>query len=99
MAATTLRDTTRALILDIEGTTTSIAFVYDTLFPFARAHMADFLERQWDDEAVQADVALVRDSRAASVQRRLGSSAAASLLGLGQRRQFRPHRRVPGVGA
>ena len=60
MAATTLRDTTRALILDIEGTTTSIAFVYDTLFPFARAHMADFLERQWDDEAVQADVALVR---------------------------------------
>ena len=31
---------TRALILDIEGTTTSIAFVYDTLFPFARAHMA-----------------------------------------------------------
>jgi enolase-phosphatase E1 len=33
-----------AIIIDIEGTTTPIAFVRDTLFPYARARMAAFLE-------------------------------------------------------
>jgi enolase-phosphatase E1 len=33
----------RAVLLDIEGTTTPIAFVHDVLFPFARAHLAGFL--------------------------------------------------------
>jgi len=32
-----------AIVLDIEGTTTSIAFVYDVLFPFARRHLRGFL--------------------------------------------------------
>lgn len=32
------------VLLDIEGTTTSIAFVYDTLFPYARTHARAFLE-------------------------------------------------------
>jgi enolase-phosphatase E1 len=31
-------------LLDIEGTTTPIAFVYDVLFPFARRHAAKFLK-------------------------------------------------------
>jgi enolase-phosphatase E1 len=30
---------TRGILLDIEGTTTPIAFVYDVLFPYARRHM------------------------------------------------------------
>jgi enolase-phosphatase E1 len=34
---------TRGFLLDIEGTTTPIAFVYDVLFPFARRHMAAYL--------------------------------------------------------
>lgn len=34
----------RAVLLDIEGTTTPMAFVYDVLFPFARAHLREFLE-------------------------------------------------------
>lgn len=33
----------RALLLDIEGTTTPVSFVYDTLFPFARRRVRDFL--------------------------------------------------------
>ena len=33
-----------AIVLDIEGTTTPIAFVYDVLFPFARAHLREFLQ-------------------------------------------------------
>ncbi len=49
-----------AVLLDIEGTTTSISFVHDVLFPFARAHFAAFLERCWDEPAVQADVDLFR---------------------------------------
>ena len=34
---------TRALLLDIEGTTTPVDFVYGTLFPFATAHVEEFL--------------------------------------------------------
>lgn len=31
----------RGILLDIEGTTTPISFVYDVLFPFARRHVAE----------------------------------------------------------
>ncbi len=34
----------RGVLLDIEGTTTPIAFVYDVLFPFARSHASDFVK-------------------------------------------------------
>jgi len=36
----------RAVVLDIEGTTTPIAFVYGTLFPYARRHLRAFLDAQ-----------------------------------------------------
>ena len=29
----------RGVVLDIEGTTTPISFVYDVLFPYARSHL------------------------------------------------------------
>jgi enolase-phosphatase E1 len=35
----------RAVLLDIEGTTTPIAFVTEVLFPFARRHLRGYLER------------------------------------------------------
>ena len=31
--------TVRGVLLDIEGTTSSIAYVYEVLFPFAREHL------------------------------------------------------------
>jgi enolase-phosphatase E1 len=34
----------QAIVLDIEGTTTPIAFVYDALFPFARMHLREYLQ-------------------------------------------------------
>jgi enolase-phosphatase E1 len=40
----------KGILLDIEGTTTPITFVYDVLFPYARAHAHEFL----DDEAQRA---------------------------------------------
>ena len=34
----------RAILLDIEGTTTPVAFVYETLFPYARRQLRRYLE-------------------------------------------------------
>ena len=33
----------KAIVTDIEGTTSSLAFVKDVLFPYARAHLEDFV--------------------------------------------------------
>jgi enolase-phosphatase E1 len=35
----------KAIVTDIEGTTTSISFVKDVLFPYARAHIGDFVRQ------------------------------------------------------
>ena len=48
------------IILDIEGTTTSISFVYERLFPYVKAHVRGFLERRWDDAEVQTAVDALR---------------------------------------
>jgi enolase-phosphatase E1 len=58
-ARNTLNDI-RAILLDIEGTTTPIEFVHQVLFPYARARVHDFLEQHADDPAVRADLALLR---------------------------------------
>jgi len=50
----------RAIVLDIEGTTTPIAFVYETLFPYARAHLRTFLESRRGDAAVSAVIGHLR---------------------------------------
>ena len=38
----------RAILTDIEGTTSSIAFVTETLFPYARERLADYVVRHAD---------------------------------------------------
>ncbi|MGR9088458.1 MAG: acireductone synthase [Gammaproteobacteria bacterium] len=43
----------KAIITDIEGTTTSLTFVKDVLFPFARAHLADFIRYHENDPQVE----------------------------------------------
>ena len=54
----------RAIVLDIEGTTTPIAFVYDVLFPFARTRLSAYLEDPAHDAAVAEVLAFVwRTSR------------------------------------
>jgi enolase-phosphatase E1 len=47
----------RVVLLDIEGTTTPIAFVHETLFPFARRRVRGFLDTHGDD----LDVRRARD--------------------------------------
>ncbi|OBS10232.1 2,3-diketo-5-methylthio-1-phosphopentane phosphatase [Acidihalobacter prosperus] len=44
----------RAVITDIEGTTSSLAFVKDTLFPYAAQALPDFVRRHGDDPEVAA---------------------------------------------
>ncbi|MGR8941459.1 MAG: acireductone synthase [Gammaproteobacteria bacterium] len=43
----------KAIITDIEGTTSSLSFVKDVLFPYARAHIAAFVRNHADDPEVQ----------------------------------------------
>ena len=54
-------DGVRGILLDIEGTTTPIAFVHDVLFSYARTHVRDYLAKHFDDEVVQSDIHLLRD--------------------------------------
>jgi enolase-phosphatase E1 len=60
-------------LLDIEGTTTSIRFVYETLFPFARAHLTTFLTDNAHDPSVQQDLRSVRQQSIHDHQQGLGA--------------------------
>ncbi|XP_056659243.1 enolase-phosphatase E1 isoform X3 [Monodelphis domestica] len=48
------------ILLDIEGTTTPIAFVKDTLFSYIRENIRDYLLTHWGEEECQQDVNLLR---------------------------------------
>ncbi len=51
----------KAIVTDIEGTTSSLSFVKDTLFPYAIAHLPDFI---WDHEHEKGIAELLNDVRA-----------------------------------
>jgi enolase-phosphatase E1 len=55
----------RAILLDIEGTTTPIEFVHQVLFPYARARARAYLAAHAADDSVRADIALLRREHAA----------------------------------
>jgi enolase-phosphatase E1 len=63
------------ILLDIEGTTTPIDFVYKTLFPFARARVKDYLSRNWDAAEIQADLAQLRAEHSADAAQGLNPPA------------------------
>jgi enolase-phosphatase E1 len=42
-----------AILTDIEGTTTSVSFVFDVLFPYAREHLAGFVRAHAAEPAVR----------------------------------------------
>lgn len=52
--------TTSDILLDIEGTTTPIDFVFKVLFPYAKKELPDFLLRRGGDESVKEDLILLR---------------------------------------
>ncbi len=47
----------RGVLLDVEGTTSSISFVYDVLFEHAKRRVGDFLAENRDDPAVRVAAA------------------------------------------
>ncbi|XP_005208225.1 enolase-phosphatase E1 isoform X2 [Bos indicus] len=48
------------ILLDIEGTTTPIAFVKDILFPYVKENVEEYLQAHWEEEECQQDVRLLR---------------------------------------
>jgi enolase-phosphatase E1 len=52
----------KAILLDIEGTTTPIDFVHQTLFPFAFEKIGEYLEKNFD--SIQTELAQLRAEHA-----------------------------------
>ena len=44
----------QGILLDIEGTTSSISFVYDVMFPYVRENLNSYLAGNWNSESLQA---------------------------------------------
>ncbi|WP_166264996.1 acireductone synthase [Marinobacter caseinilyticus] len=51
----------RVILTDIEGTTSSISFVHEVLFPYAAEHMADFVRTEASNPKVSEQLAMVAD--------------------------------------
>jgi len=58
----------RVILLDVEGTTTPVEFVYEVLFPFARMSAAEFLRRRGDSDDVRADIDALKAERDADIE-------------------------------
>lgn len=52
---------TKAILLDIEGTTTPIDFVYRVLFPYARRGFPEWLRENISDPDIESDLARLRE--------------------------------------
>ena len=52
----------KAILTDIEGTTSSIAFVKDVLFPYAARALPEFLEKHWQEPAVREQILAVAET-------------------------------------
>jgi len=69
-------DMIRAIVTDIEGTTSSLSFVKDVLFPYARQHIGAFVREQAAQLAVRAQL----DAVSAAVGQALADDAAIDQL-------------------
>jgi enolase-phosphatase E1 len=61
----------RAILLDIEGTTTPIAFVHEILFAYARSQVRNFLADQPGSAELAADLSRLRDEHAIDTKQNL----------------------------
>jgi enolase-phosphatase E1 len=59
----------RGILLDIEGTTSSVSFVFDVMFPFVRRELAGWLEKNWGSaDCSQVVEQMAKDAGHASAQ-------------------------------
>lgn len=75
-----MSDAVKVILTDIEGTTSSISFVKDTLFPYAAQRLAGFIRKHLDDTGVQQQLA----STAAIVNDEGGAVEAADVDAISQ---------------
>lgn len=61
----------RAILLDIEGTTTPLTFVHDVLFSYARERVQNYLSANIDSTETLRDLAQLSEEHAADVERNL----------------------------
>src|SRR5580765_7161482 len=58
-----MRFSGRGILLDIEGTTSSISFVYDVMFPYVRKHLSFEVFANWlEPEYIEAFHSIARDA-------------------------------------
>lgn len=60
------------ILLDVEGTTTPIDFVYKVLFPYALSHAKDFLGRHASEPDVRVELEALRQENLEDTKRGLG---------------------------
>lgn len=51
----------KSIICDIEGTTSSISFVKETLFPYALKNVEEYLKANWNEDATKTVVTALRE--------------------------------------
>ncbi len=61
----------RAILLDIEGTTTPIAFVHEVLFSYARLHARNYLTEHFGSAELVADLQKLREEYALDLKQNL----------------------------
>ena len=85
----------KAIVTDIEGTTTSLFFVKDVLFPYARAHMGSFVH----EHASNATVAALLDDVRTEVGRDLSTEEviAQLIVWIDQDRKLTPLKALQGL--
>jgi len=79
VAAPGLPPDVRGILLDVEGTTTAISFVYDVLFPYAASRLDATCAGRAAEPAVAAALDRLREEHAAEVAAAAGGGRAASL--------------------
>jgi len=72
LAATYDADPVRAILLDIEGTTTPINFVFETLLPYARQRIRQFLLEHGDEPSIREDLEALRTQHRTDVEGQVG---------------------------
>jgi len=50
----------KAIVTDIEGTTSSLSFVKDVLFPYAREHLGEYLDSHAEERAVIEQIEAIK---------------------------------------
>jgi len=58
----------RAILLDIEGTITPIAFVHEVLFPYASSHVENYLASHFGDAETNVDITRLRQEHAIDME-------------------------------